>query len=166
MSNKSILLHLVKHAIIARVAPMLTVKVWLLTLSVFVICSRSRAEYGGEGMGREWEQNARWQVMRESASKVMQNGPLLLLTGSPLLALREGYASLQQCVSHVFDEHIQTCVRTPAEAVAAALVVLTDYRTWLWPPDAVLADQVQWDVLARRLKPAVREDQCGHADKP
>lgn len=146
---------------------MLSRTVWLVILSIYVICESSRAEYGGEGMGMEWGNNqARWKIMTDSFKKVVENGPLLLLTGSPWSAVRDGYASLQECVAYVFDEQIQNCVRTPAQTVAAALVVLTDYRTWLWPPDAVLADQVQWDVLARRLKPAVREDQCGHEDKP
>lgn len=139
----------------------------LLILIVYALCDRSIAEYAGEGMDDDaGERTARWKVMGEAMKIVVENGILLLLTGAPLTALRQGHATLKQCVSHVFDEQIQTCVETPAQSVAAALVVLTDYHTWLWPPEAIFADQVQWDVLARRLKPDVREDQCGHADRP
>lgn len=146
-----------------------SLSVAIIPLLLFHLCLKECVAYkgfAGEGMKIESEKSARWKVMTESAISVFENSLLLLATGSPLADIKVAYHQLTRCVSRAYEEHISSCIQSPAHSVVAALFVLTDYHTWLWPPDIDVADNVQSDVLARRLKPAVREDQCGHADKP
>lgn len=104
--------------------------------------------------------------MSKSAQNILENTLLLLMTGSPLASVRSAMEDLSKCVASSYDEDVVACVDGPARSVAASWLVLTDYRTWLWPPDEDLADDVHLDVLIRRLKPDVRRDQCSKSDKP
>lgn len=110
--------------------------------------------------------STRWQVMTTSAGKLFESGVVLLFTGAPILEIRRGLSELTECVAQAYDEDVMACLEGPARNAAANWLVLTDYRTWLWPPDADHVEQVHLDVVMRRLRPTVRDDQCQQKDKP
>lgn len=105
-------------------------------------------------------------IMNASLTRLLANG-MLVVTGSadPISELRTAVPKLRQCVAEAFDEHVPACLQGAAGLAAASWLVLTDVRTWLWPPD-LLFDDLLLDVVMRRLKPAVRRDQCSRHDRP
>lgn len=111
-------------------------------------------------------ESARLEVMTKAVQNIFENGLLLLFSGSPVASVRNALEELRECVSRSYEEEIGTCVVGPARTVATSWLILTDFRTWLWPPDVDVADEVHLEVLMRRLKPTVRRDQCGKSDKP
>lgn len=110
--------------------------------------------------------SSRWKILSKSVGDIFENGLLLLMTGSPVMSVKSAMSELQECVGKVYDEQVVNCVDGPASTIAASLLVLSDYRTWIWPPDVEIAGDVILDVITRRLKPKVRDDQCGEDEKP
>lgn len=110
----------------------------------------------------------RRRILTGQMGTIFGNGLLVLFTGAPIKTVRTAMSELRDCVSKSYDETMQMCVLDAGHAVAAGLLVLSDWRTWLWPPDAEVfdIDDVVADVISRRLRPRVREDQCGRSEKP
>lgn len=112
--------------------------------------------------------SVRRRILTGQIGTIFGNGMLVLFTGAPIKTVRTAMSELRECVSKSYDETMQNCVLDPGHAVAAGLLVLSDWRTWIWPPDADVfdIDDVVADVISRRLRPRVREDQCGRSEKP
>lgn len=161
----------------------------LLALTIICLVACATADKNSHRQRKAPRGSVRWRVMSHSALSMFENGLLLLMTGAPLQSLRAGFAELRQCMSSAYDEQVVQCVSDPARSAAASWFVLTDVRTWVWPPDDdddsvdsdgkrndggrnddhghdAVVDEVMLDVLTRRLRPAVRDDQCGNADRP
>lgn len=110
----------------------------------------------------------RWKILSMSIGGIIENGLLWLMFGSPISSVRHGMKGLKECVAEVYEEHVINCVDSPDKVVAAHFLILTDYRTWIWPPDMEEVDDnsMLLDVISRRLKPTVRDDQCDEKSKP
>lgn len=104
--------------------------------------------------------------MKESAKQLALNAMFLSHTGQPIRELRNGMDDLRECLSHAFDDEAYICFEGTRRKAAAAWLVLTDLRNWVWPQEAEDAEELAFEIVKRRLRATVRGDQCSKDDRP
>lgn len=106
-------------------------------------------------------------LLESTLTNAVSHAATLLLTDeTPFSSVRGALRDMSKCVARSHDEDVPSCVPGPAHWVAAHLLVLTDVRTWVSPPDIDDEAGVVFEVMKRRLAPKVRTDQCGEKERP